>query len=30
RRLPHRVEVHAGIREAESARLLRAFFASRR
>lgn len=30
RRLPHRVEVHAGIREAESAELLRAFFAERR
>ncbi|HEU4850300.1 MAG TPA: nucleoside deaminase [Terrimesophilobacter sp.] len=30
RRLPHRVEVHAGIREAESAELLREFFAARR
>jgi tRNA(adenine34) deaminase len=30
RRLPHRVEVHAGIREAESAALLRDFFAARR
>jgi tRNA(adenine34) deaminase len=30
RRLPHRVEVHAGIREAESAELLSAFFARRR
>ncbi len=30
RRLPHRVEVHAGIREAESAELLRGFFAERR
>lgn len=30
RRLPHRVEVHAGVREAESAELLREFFAARR
>ena len=30
RRLPHTVEVHAGIREAESAELLREFFAARR
>ena len=30
RRLPHRVEVHAGIREAESAALLKDFFAQRR
>lgn len=30
RRLPHRVEVHAGIRETESAALLRDFFAARR
>ncbi|HET8896686.1 MAG TPA: nucleoside deaminase [Protaetiibacter sp.] len=30
RRLPHRVEVHAGIRETESAELLREFFAARR
>ncbi len=30
RRLPHAVEVHAGIREAESAALLREFFAARR
>jgi len=30
RRLPHRVEVIAGVREAESAALLRDFFASRR
>lgn len=30
RRLPHRVEVHAGIREAESAELLREFFSARR
>lgn len=30
RRLPHRVEVHAGIREAESAELLKEFFAARR
>lgn len=30
RRLPHRVEVHAGIREAESAALLKEFFALRR
>lgn len=30
RRLPHTVEVHAGVREAESAELLREFFAARR
>jgi tRNA(adenine34) deaminase len=30
RRLPHRVEVVGGVREAESIALLRAFFASRR
>ena len=30
RRLPHRVEVHPGVREAESAELLREFFAGRR
>lgn len=30
RRLPHRVDVHAGVREAESADLLRDFFAARR
>ncbi|MEO7146425.1 MAG: nucleoside deaminase [Terrimesophilobacter sp.] len=30
RRLPHRVEVHPGTREHESAELLRKFFASRR
>lgn len=30
RRLPHTVEVHAGVREAESAELLRKFFAPRR
>lgn len=30
RRLPHTVEVHAGVREAESAELLREFFADRR
>ena len=30
RRLPHRVEVHAGIRETESADLLQKFFAARR
>ena len=30
RRLPHRVEVHPGIREAESADLLKEFFALRR
>ncbi len=30
RRLPYRVEVHAGIRESESAELLREFFALRR
>lgn len=30
RRLPHRVEVTAGVREAESQELLRAFFAQRR
>ncbi len=30
RRLPHRVEVHPGIREAESAELLKEFFARRR
>lgn len=30
RRLPHRAEVHAGVREAESARLLRRFFDTRR
>lgn len=30
RRLPHAVEVHAGVREAESAELLREFFAGRR
>ena len=30
RRLPHTVEVHAGIREAESTELLREFFAARR
>ena len=30
RRLPHRVEVVAGVREAEASALLRAFFASRR
>ena len=30
RRLPHRVEVHAGVRKAESAELLSAFFARHR
>ena len=30
RRLPHRVEVIAGVREAESAALLREFFESKR
>lgn len=30
RRLPHTVEVHAGIRESESAELLKEFFADRR
>lgn len=30
RRLPHTVEVHAGVRENESAELLREFFANRR
>lgn len=30
RRLPHRVDVRAGVREAESAELLREFFATRR